>query len=259
MKGLYAMHRRNFLRATSIVCASSTVGLPDAMAAHRYRGCCQVPVATQRWLPFGAPRISTFTSSSPLLPSSGDADFDRALGRQLVRLANAFSVRPGFAYVDDKAGLNALASSETRLHSTQGTVMFGLRFMRSLLKEGVGGDIAVLGVCAHEFAHIHQFYSDDYSQLSAQHDTAKLVELHADYLAGYFLGTVKTQRPAISLQRFADFLYRAGTYDFTDPEFHGTPKERVQAAEQGLRAAAADASFAAAASMGKTYVAAHFA
>ena len=200
--------------------------------------------------------ISGFDMRDPMLPSSGDPVFDKALGRQLVRLARDFSVRPGFGFVDDRYERNAMASNMTRLPGTRGTVLFGLGFMRTMLNAGAGGDISVLGVCAHEFAHIHQFFSGDHAELASQHDTSKLVELHADYLSGYFVGQIKRERPSITLQKFGAFLYSIGSYDASHPDFHGTPEERIQAAEQGFRSASLP--FAAAAATGKAYVIDHF-
>jgi hypothetical protein len=214
------------------------------------------PRAMQSTLSRTSTLISGFDMRDPMLPSSGDLVFDKALGRQLVRLARDFSVRPGFGFVDDRFERNAMASNLTRLPGTRGTVLFGLHFMRTMLNAGAGGDISVLGVCAHEFAHIHQFFSGDHAELASKHDTSKLVELHADYLSGYFIAQIKKERPSITLQKFGAFLYSIGSYDTDHPDFHGTPDERIEAAEQGFRSASLP--FATAAATGKAYVIAHF-
>lgn len=249
------------LRATrrrTLVCAACALfGSTDARASS-LEGCCLEARKLDELLNASGARFGTYLSMDRLIPVSGDAKFDKALGRQLVRLARSFAVRPGFAYADDYVGMNAAASPETRIPDTRGTVAFGIRFLRHILSRGDGGDIAVLGICAHEFAHIHQFFSDDYRALRSAHQTAKLVELHADFLSGYFIGQFKRDRPHVKLQAFGDFLFRAGTYDFGNPDFHGTPSERVRAAEEGFRLASKEGAFTVAARAGSLLVLQNF-
>lgn len=245
-------------RRRTLVCAACLLWKSKSAMASTHTGCCLDGHQLDDLLATANSRFGSFLSMDRLIPFSGDPQFDRALGRQLVRLASAFSVRPGFAYADDFNDMNAAASPVTKVQDTRGTVAFGIRFLRQLLSRGDGGDIAVLGICAHEFAHIHQFFSDDRWLLSSVHRTAKLVELHADYLSGYFIGQFKRDRPRINLQTFGDFLFRAGNYEFNDPEFHGTPRERVRAAEEGFRVAAVQGSFAAAARSGRAFVLQYF-
>lgn len=189
-----------------------------------------------------------------LIPVSGDVSFDRALGRQLVRLARTFSVRPSFAYADDLGSMNAVASPVSLVRGTQGAVAFGIRMLRHLRSLGEGGDMAVLGVCAHEFGHVRQYSSDDFWSLRSAHPTAKLVELHADYLAGYFLARFKRERPHVRLRAYGEFLFQSGTFDYWSPEFHGTPQERVRAAEEGFRQASREEDVTTAVRAGRVFV-----
>jgi len=265
MNSIQAAQRRDHVdgewrttRRQTLACAACVLlGAKDAMARTR-GGCCVDEEQLATLLTASDARFGSALSMDRLIPFSGDAQFDKALGRQLVRLARTFAVRPGFAYADDYNGLNAAASAATRVPDTRGTVAFGLRLLRNLLSRGDGGDIAVLGICAHEFAHIHQFFSDDHWALSSAHPTAKLVELHADCLSGYFIGQIKRDRPYVNLRRFGDFLFQSGTYDFGNPDFHGTPQERVRAAEEGFRIASKVDSFADAARAARLFVLQNF-
>ncbi len=245
-------------RRRTLACAACVLLKPPEAMARNRGGCCVDEEQLSQLLTASEARFGSVLSMDRLIPFSGDAQFDKALGRQLVRLARTFAVRPGFAYADDYQGMNAAASAATRVSDTRGTVAFGVRLLRDLLSRGVGGDIAVLGICAHEFAHIHQFFSDDHRSLSSAHPTAKLVELHADYLSGYFIGQIKRDRPHISLRKFGDFLFHSGTYDFGNPDFHGTPQERVRAAEEGFRLATTEVSFAIAARVAREFVLRNF-
>jgi hypothetical protein len=51
------------------------------------------------------------------MPSSGNPDLDRYLGKALERLADSFKIYPGFAFVDDSGSPNAYAMRETLLPS----------------------------------------------------------------------------------------------------------------------------------------------
>lgn len=198
--------------------------------------------------------VLAIQGDSPLVMTSGNSEFDKALGRQLVRLSKSFGVQPGFAFVDDAPFPNAAASRESRLPGTTGTVLFGLNLLKALMDGGPGADIAVLGICAHEFGHIHQFQSGYDRKLSRGSATVKLVELHADFLAGYFVGQLKLERPQISLKFFGKKLYGMGTYNSSHPDFHGTPAERLSSAEAGAGLAGSKKSFAEISQSGYTHV-----
>lgn len=199
-------------------------------------------------------KLFAIQGDSPLILTSGDPAFDKALGRQLVRLSKTFGVRPGFAFVDDAPSPNAAASRESRLPGTSGTVLFGLMLLKALMDGGPGAEIAVLGICAHEFAHIHQFQTGYDRKLSAGSSTVKLVELHADFLAGYFVGQLKLERPQITLKFFGKKLYGMGTYNSSHPDFHGTPAERLSSAEAGAALASSKSPFVDISQSGYRYV-----
>jgi len=71
-------------------------------------------------------------------------------------------------------------------------------------------------------------------QLNAGQPTVKRSELHADYMAGFFLGTRKKANPGLNLHAAGDLFSRIGDYN-TGRGHHGTPDERVAASEQGFR------------------------
>jgi hypothetical protein len=166
------------------------------------------------------------------LETSGDADLDRALGRALVHISQAFDVYPGFSFYDDYDAPNAIAAPFTLLEDTTGTVLFGINLLRTQL-DAPDGDIAVLGICAHEFGHIVQFFSPYYRQLRKAHATVKLVELHADFLAGYFVARRRERFPDLRLQGLGAAWEAMGDVEYNDPKHHGTSEERLAAIEEG--------------------------
>jgi hypothetical protein len=121
-----------------------------------------------------------------------------------------------------------------------GTVLFGTRLLKSLLAGGEHPEIAVAMVCAHEFGHIVQYKRGLMRTLQGWDPTARRVELHADFLAGYFAGTRKVQRPTFPAVVFATTAYAVGTYDSNGPDYHGTPAERAAAVIQGFQTAFRD-------------------
>ena len=176
-----------------------------------------------------------FQPGEPLIATTGDRTLDRALGRALVRLSELFSERPGFGFIDDSGGPNAYATDRTQVPGTWGTVCFGQTLFLDLLDRYQDQGLAVMAVAAHEFGHIAQFRSGIHNRLIRYQSTVKRVELHADFLSGYFLGVRKRQQPSISVWAAGDTLYRIGDYEFQNPNHHGTPDERVAAAEAGFR------------------------
>lgn len=179
-----------------------------------------------------------------MFATSGNRDLDRALIAELRKVCRVFGINPGFQYLDDSRSPNAYATTDTFISNTRGTVLFGLGLINSEMVNQYGG-AAVAGIAAHEGSHIFQFYSPFLPRLQAG-STARSVELHADYLAGYYFK--RTGRTERSIQSFGSSLRRMGDFDFGNPSHHGTPDERVgamlggyQAGEEGLdRDAAAE-------------------
>jgi hypothetical protein len=174
--------------------------------------------------------------ASPLLNQSGvGRDFDEALGKELVALSREFDETPGFGFYDDSAGHNALASDVTRVEGTSGTIAFGSGLLQGLLTKS-DGDIAIVAVCAHEFGHIHQYQFEVDRELGRDNLPGFATELHADFLAGWYLSRFLERRPSTSLQTVGDHWNsdEMGSTDFSDPGTHGTSRQRVDAIEAGF-------------------------
>jgi predicted metalloprotease len=125
-------------------------------------------------------------------------------------------VLPWFTYYNDDDALNARATPRQRMPGrADGTVFFGLRFLKKCLAEPESPDVVVAGICAHEFGHILQFKHGLWNRLFDGQPTAKRVELHADYLSGYFAGTRKLQKPDLPAAVFAVKAYDSGDTNFT--------------------------------------------
>jgi hypothetical protein len=101
-------------------------------------------------------------------------------------------------------------------------------------------DVAPQAIFAHEFAHQIQFeneYFEDLGEVSPAEET-RYSELMADAMAAYYLthargATLRQKRVA----QFLEVFYQLGDCAFDNPGHHGTPNQRMAAAEFGFRLA----------------------
>jgi hypothetical protein len=178
--------------------------------------------------------------ASPTIVNSGDRDLDYALAQTLSRLTDTWNVLPGFAWFDDAAAPNAFATSRRLLSRSDGTVLFGRRLLDRCLKSKEHPDVVISAVCAHEFGHIAQYKYGLSKRLSAGQTTVKRNELHADFLAGYFAGVRKLDRPNFPAAVYATTQYSFGDYRTDNARHHGRPEERASAIVKGFETAFRD-------------------
>ena len=76
------------------------------------------------------------------------------------------------------------------------------------------GGMAVITICAHEFAHIRQMASSCHSALLIIDTTSRPLELYADYLAGYYMALRKREHGNLNLQKVGRTFYELGDTDF---------------------------------------------
>lgn len=185
------------------------------------------------------------TGDEPMIPQSGDREFDYALAQTLAKISDTFDVAPGFAYYDDYDVPNAYATDESRPISyganrykgADGTVLFGKSLLQLCLEGNDHPELSVACICAHEFGHILQYKRGLAEQIGAGQKTRKRVELHADFLAGYFGGVRKLERPSFPAAVFAVTQYTWGDNDIHSPQHHGTHEERAAAIVRGFEVA----------------------
>ena len=209
----------------------------QATRIRRTAGCMLDDDEAEQFLATSTAQQLYSTGNEPIVASSGDRAFDYALAQTLSRIADVLQVLPGFAYFDDFDEPNAFATSRRRMARADGTVLFGERYLRYMLSSPEHPDVAVTAVCAHEFGHILQYKRGIARVLRAGQATAKPVELHADYLAGYYAGMRKLQKPDYPAAVFATSSHASGDYRIHSPNHHGTPDERAGAIVRGFEVA----------------------
>jgi hypothetical protein len=105
-------------------------------------------------------------------------------------------------------------------------------------------DVAPQGIYAHEFAHHIQYengYFEEFPPTGATTvaELTRYTELMADAYAAYFL--THKRGLALNKHRVAEFLevfFDLGDCAFTNPGHHGTPNQRMRAAQFGFNVAA---------------------
>ncbi len=105
------------------------------------------------------------------------------------------------------------------------------------------GDVAPQAVYAHEFGHHIQVANEYFETDDVPGDTdaefTRYFELMADAYSAYYL--THKRGAALNKKRVAQFLqvfFQIGDCAFDDPGHHGTPNQRMRAAEFGFRLAA---------------------
>ena len=161
-----------------------------------------------------------------LRTSTGNPDLDRQFREEGTNVSRLFGVTPNPYLLLDVDGPNAYASPEVTRPGYEGTVYFGVQLLSQELYTLEKGPVAVAGILAHEFAHIAQM-------AGGMRVGNKASELHADLLAGWYLGR-KAAVKNIRVEGFARSVYEKGDYDFWSPQHHGTPDERVDAMMTGF-------------------------
>jgi hypothetical protein len=208
-----------------------------AAAARRGRhtfGCLLEPDEAEPFLATAGTFQQILTGEEPIVGGTGNRDFDAAFARNMARLGNVLQVSPAYGYYDDVEGPNALATSVRRIRNTDGTVLFGKRLFLELIELPEHPDVGVAAVCAHEYAHILQHKLGINARLNAGQATVKRQELHADFLAGYFAGIRRMDRPEFPAAVFAVRAFALGDNEFNSRDHHGTSEMRAGAVVRGF-------------------------
>lgn len=176
--------------------------------------------------PFCSLQRAAIASERKISRTTGDHVLDSQLSAERFRASDVFGLQPGLAIIE---GGNAYAMPESLIDNTDGTVLFGRTLVSDEWRKC--GGTAVAGIIAHEFGHILQFFSGLYSLLTDHQPTQRLAELHADYMAGYYLGLQRSIHTDIVA--VLDSLKE--DTDFSNEYHHGTPSNRKDAMMAGYQ------------------------
>ncbi len=197
--------------------------------------CCQYRRARAAYLfrnVLCATQSSAGLETGEFLKTSGNPDLDKALISEMTKQSAFFGYRPAFVLYSG-GEKNAAATTEKlpQYPQTDGTILYNIDMLKEQLAISKWGGSILAGVIAHEFGHIYQFYSGYDERLKVLHSTVEFIELHADFLSGFYMGG---KYGAIDIKDYADAFYKIGDYGFTRASHHGTPAERYLALKAGF-------------------------
>lgn len=176
--------------------------------------------------------VQTLASQGQIYFPSGNVALDNFNQQEGLNLVNTYFVSPRMFYLVDPSP-NAFATPEVvNAFGPDGTILFGQNLMAQQLSKDPSG-ASVIAVMAHEFAHLLQFRH-------GVHQPGKMTELHADFMAGWYLN-LRGRFAWTNLMPTLKIFYELGDYQFNSPTHHGTPAERLQAAEGGFNSGATNA------------------
>lgn len=167
---------------------------------------------------------------------------DQGIQTDIIEIQNRFGVSAKMFLMKERGAPNAFALStehEARTeilqsfrippaYSPDGVVVFGVNLMTSEFKSPFGSGYGIPAIIGHEYAHIMQFKN----RLPLR---GKWMELHADYMAGWFTAHRGRFDARQNSQESALSFFNKGDYAFNDVGHHGTPAERVGAFMAGFQ------------------------
>lgn len=174
--------------------------------------------------------VGGFGSLGELSKTTGNYSLDNWFNIQKTAIENVFDVTADLYIYNDHDGANAYATSSSY---ADGKIAFGVNMLTEYLWRMDKGKAGVAAVLAHEYAHVLQLAYD--SDLNW-----KYRELHADYLAGYYLKTKRYVNYS-ELNNFAKVFYDLGDDAFWSDNHHGTSVERLKAFKAGYNCDCYDA------------------
>ncbi len=216
------MDRRHFLNATFAGIATSVC--PHCVGAANAQGLGYV----DEELLCGA-ASSLKASQYTRVLTTGNRNLDNALASEMKKQQQLYILKPAF-YIFTDLIKNAFATTRKfpEYPASDGSIVYGIELMKEQLARGYWGGAVVAGVLAHEYGHIFQYRSGYFRKLRKMHKTVKFVELHADYLSGYYIGRkYKESGERVNVRTVASATYDIGDYSYNSPQHHGTPIERT--------------------------------
>lgn len=153
---------------------------------------------------------------------------DAMINQEANMVWQVFGVVPNLFLLDDTGCPNAYATREvTHPLANAGTIYYGRQLLLSELNDPRRGGDAASGIMAHEFGHIVQFSRNTQFPKGTLHQ-----ELHADFLAGYYLGRKRLVMYTDPM-RLAESLRPKADREFWEARHHGSPEHRVAALMDG--------------------------
>jgi hypothetical protein len=177
--------------------------------------------------------IPAILASGMIFTYSGNLQLDSFNQQEGLNLVGTYQLSPRMFYLNDQSSPNAFATPEiANPYGPDGTILFGLTMMSKQLGKDPSG-ATVVAIMAHEFSHLAQFRR-------GYREAGKRPELHADFMAGWYM-KLRGQYAWTNLSGALQVFFEVGDYEFNSRSHHGTPQERLAAAQAGFNSGATSA------------------
>jgi len=174
-----------------------------------------------------APNATTGNVDCGLASTLGDPNSDATFSAEVSFQGQFWDGIPANVHPwNDCNGPNALSLPSS-------DILYGVNLFQQLV-QAYGGDAApISGVLAHEWGHQIQF---DNGWFTSSEPTSRPIELEADAFSGFYMALGESYSWG-SIDNYFSAVASFGDYDFNDPNHHGTPQERLAAAQLGFQTA----------------------
>jgi len=174
-----------------------------------------------------APSATSGNVDCGLASTFGDPNSDAAVQAEAANQSYFWSGIPATVYPwNDCSGPNAVSLPT-------GDILYGVSLFQQLVA-AYGGDAApISGVLAHEWGHQVQFNN---GWFMSSEPTSRPIELEADAFSGFYMALGESYSWT-SIDNYFSAIASEGDYNFNDPGHHGTPQERLTAAQLGFQTA----------------------
>ena len=157
--------------------------------------------------------------SGYIIASTGNKNLDSIVHSEINNLERFFKFNVDFHYLLEFNGPNAMFHPSCETNGCVGTVFLGLNLLVELYeKHGEDAIHIFRATVAHEFGHAVQ-------KLIYWNEGWKRPELHADYMAGYYIGSNYVYTDEQMMSFYAEF-FSLGDNNFFSSGHHGTGEER---------------------------------
>ncbi len=174
-----------------------------------------------------APNATTGNADCGLASTFGDPNSDSAVQAEAANQYQFWAGIPANVHPwNDCGGPNAVSLPSA-------DILYGVNLFQKSVAE-YGGDAApISGVLAHEWGHQVQF---DNGWFMSSEATSRSIELEADAFSGYYMALGESFSWT-SIDDYFSAIASLGDFNFNDPNHHGTPEERLAAAQLGFQTA----------------------
>jgi hypothetical protein len=220
------INRRAFIAGSMCACCTRR----SSEAQHFSRSDCILYQAAPENDQSGLPGLSRLDFSQ---------DFENGLVIVLRQLSELLQLNASFGLYDDPvrspnavASLNSLLPAMDGSSAPDGTVALGRKLIDVHRTKTANLGASISAVSAHEYGHLLQ-YKSVYGDLRKLTNRKVRIELHADFVCGYFAAHRRRVQPNYPAAIQAITQYRYGDAEYI-PVSHGTKDQRGDAVYAGF-------------------------